>query len=178
VPEHRPGTPGKYRCLESFLWYDFEAGRSDWEVWLHRKLPDVSPVRAASVFRRAMQLHVTLRSLQAANSGIRIGEELSVVGHETLNQLISFYGIKPRLSEDGQISLATDKPGDPVAGLILMVLDALQSGFWRRFKLCNEPTCRASYYDASKAAVKTWCSMRTCGSRNKMKRYRSKDTRG
>jgi predicted RNA-binding Zn ribbon-like protein len=173
VPEHRPDTPSKYRCLESFLWHDFEAGRSDWEVWLRRKLPDVSPVRAASVFRRAMKLHATLRSLQAANSGIKIGKELSV-GRAMLNQLISVYGIKPRLSEDGQISLATDKPADPIAGLMLMALDALQSGFWRRFKLCNEPTCRASYYDASKAAAKTWCSMQTCGSRNKMKRYRAK----
>jgi hypothetical protein len=97
VPEHRPDTPSKYRCLESFLWHDFEAGRSDWEVWLRRKLPDVSPVRAASVFRRAMKLHATLRSLQAANSGIKIGKELSV-GHAMLNQLISVYGIKPRLS--------------------------------------------------------------------------------
>lgn len=175
MPEHRPDTPGKYRCLESFLWHDFKAGLSDWEVWLRRKLPDASPVRAASVFRRAMQLHATLRSMQAANSGIKIGDELSV-GPEMLNQFISVYGIKPCLSEDGHISLVTDKPADPVAGLMLMVLDALQSGFWQRFKLCNEPTCRASYYDASKAAAKTWCSMQTCGSRNKMMRYRAKAT--
>lgn len=61
-----------------------------------------------------------------------------------MRELISVYEIKPRLSEDGQISLATDEPADPVTGLILMALDVLQSGFLRRFKLCNEPTCRAS----------------------------------
>ena len=171
LPEHRPGTPAKYRCLESFLWHDFGAGRSDWEAWLRRKLPDVPPIKAATVYRRAMQLHATLRSLQAANSGMKIGDELSV-GPAMLNQFISAYGIKPCLSEVGHMSLATDKPEDPVAALMLMVLDALQSGLWRRFKLCSEPTCRASYYDASKAAAKTWCSMQTCGSRNKMKRYR------
>jgi len=173
LPEHRPGTPAKYRCLESFLWHDFGAGHSDWEAWLRRKLPDISPVGTAFVFRRAMQLHATLRSLQAVNNGIEIGEELSS-GNGTLNHLIVAYGIKPRLDEAGQISLATDKPTDPVAILMLSVLDALQSGAWRRFKLCNESTCRASYYDASKAAAKTWCSMEICGSRNKMKRYRSK----
>jgi hypothetical protein len=173
LPEHRPGTPAKYRCLESFLWHDFGAGRSDWEVWLRRKLPDIFPVGTAFVFRRAMQLHATLRSLQAANNGIEIGEELSS-GNVTLNHLIGIYGIKPRLDEAGQISLATDKPADPVAILMLSVLDALQSGAWRRFKLCSESSCRASYFDASKAAAKTWCSMEICGSRNKMKRYRSK----
>jgi predicted RNA-binding Zn ribbon-like protein len=55
-----------------------------------------------------------------------------------------------------------------------MALEALQSGIWRRFKLCHDPTSRASYYDVSKAAAKTWCSMETCDSRNKMRRYRAK----
>ena len=173
MPEHRPETPAKYRYLESFLWHDFEAGRSDWKVWLHRKLPGHSPAVAAATFQRAMQLHAALRSLQAANSGMQIGNEL-IAGREMLNRLIVLYRIEPCLGEDGQISLATNKPADPVASLVLMVLDALQSGLWRRFKLCHEPTCRASYYDASKAAAKTWCSMQTCGSRNKMKRYRAR----
>jgi predicted RNA-binding Zn ribbon-like protein len=173
VPEHRPDTPGKYRNLESFLWHDFEAGRSDWKDWLRRKIPDDSQEAAEAAFHPAMQLHSALRSLQATNSGMRIGTE-HAASREMLNRLIVRYRIQPRLGENGQISLATDKPADPVASLILMVLDALQSGFWRRFKLCHEPTCRASYYDASKAAAKTWCSMETCGSRNKMKRYRAK----
>ena len=172
MPEHRPETPAKYRQLESFLWHDFEAGRSDWKDWLHRKLPNDS-LAAAATFHRAMQLHAALRSLQAANSGMQIGKELAA-SHEALNGLIASYRIEPRLDEDGQVSLATNKPADPVAHLMLMVLDALQAGYWRRFKLCHEPTCRASYYDASKAAAKTWCSMQTCGSRNKMKRYRAR----
>ncbi len=172
VPEHRRETPVKYRNLESFLWHDFAAGRSDWKVWLRRKMPNDSQ-KAEAAFHPAMRLHSALRSLQAANSGMRIGAELAA-SRAVLNRLIARYRIQPRLGEDGQVSLATDKLADPVAALILMVVDALQSGFWRRFKLCHEPTCRASYYDASKPAAKTWCSMGTCGSRNKMKRYRAK----
>ena len=173
MPEHRLGTPSRYRDLESFLWHDFEAGRSDWKAWVSRKMPDTSIAAAEVAFRPAMQLHRALRSLQAANSGMRIGKELAAA-HEMLNRLIAHYRIQPHLGEDGGISLAPNKPADPVASLILMMLDALQSGFWRRFKLCHEPTCRASYYDASKASAKIWCSMQTCGSRNKMKRYRAK----
>ena len=52
--------------------------------------------------------------------------------------------------------------------------DAMQAGQWRRFKLCRDPSCRASFYDASKAAAKNWCAMQTCGSRNKMRRYRAR----
>jgi len=173
VPEHRPDTPDRYSNLESFLWHDFDAGRSDWEEWLRRKLLTQSSATAASSFEHAMQLRSALRSLQAANSGTRMGDELPSA-YETVNRLITTYGIEPQVDGNCRVSLATNKPADPVAGLVLLALDAFECGSWRRFKLCQEPTCRASYYDASNAAVKTWCSMQTCGSRNKMKRYRSK----
>lgn len=173
MPEHRAGTPGTLSILESFLWHDFEAGLSDWRAWLLRKMPDTSKAAAEAAFRHGMQLHSTLRSLQAANSGILIGKE-AAASREKLNRLIARYRIQPRLGEDREFSLTSDSLANPVVRLILMALEALQSGLWRRFKLCHEPTCRASYYDASKAAAKTWCSMETCGSRNKMRRYRAK----
>ena len=171
MPEHRAETPGSFSELESFLWHDFEAGLEDWAAWVRRKMPDVPAATAAAGFRPGMRLHGALRSLQAANSGITTGQE--VAGRETLNRLVFDYAIRPRLGEDGRLHLASDGPADPVERLILGALEAVRSDAWRRFKLCREPTCRASYYDASKAAAKTWCSMRTCGSRNKMRRYRA-----
>jgi len=62
---------------------------------------------------------------------------------------------------------------EPAALLLIEALEAMRLGLWRRFKLCREATCRASFYDASKAAGKVWCEMTTCGSRNKMRRYRA-----
>lgn len=173
MPEQRPETPTKYRCLESFLWHDYKDGRGDWTKWLRRKLPDVSSTTGEEAFHRAMQLHAALRSLQAENSRMHNSKDLSTA-REALNRLITAYQVHPRIGEDLQILLVVEKPEDPVAALLLAALGAIQSSFWRRFKLCNEPTCRASFYDASKAAVKTWCSMQTCGSRNKMFRYRAK----
>ena len=64
-------------------------------------------------------------------------------------------------------------PVDPVAPLLVLALEAIRADAWRRFKLCREPGCRASFFDSSKATAKTWCAMRTCGSRNKMRRYRA-----
>ena len=172
MPEHRPETPDGLSDLESFLWNDFEAGLADWQAWVRRKMPNTSRAVATAAFHHGMRLHVALRSLQAVNSGIRIDE--AVAGHEAFNDLIAHYVIQPRLGEDGRLCFASDSPGDPVVRLVVMVMEALQSGDWRRFKLCREPTCRASYYDASRAAAKTWCSMATCGSRDKMRRYRAR----
>ena len=173
MPEHRPETPSEFRILESFLWHDFETARSDWNAWVLRKLPETSEAAARAAFHRAIELHGALRWLQAANSGMKIGINLAA-SLETLNRLITYYRIQPRLREIGYLSLASESPSNPVSHLLLMALSALQSGSWRRFKLCSDPECRASYYDASKAATKTWCSMATCGSRNKMRRYRAR----
>jgi predicted RNA-binding Zn ribbon-like protein len=172
MPEHRVETPSRLRDLESFLWHDFAAGLADWTAWVRRKMPHIPHSATKAAFEYSMQLHVALRALQAANSGIRIGDKAA--GRGALNGLIARYLIQPRLNEDGQVSLAADGPQDPVVLLVLMALDAMQCDVWRRFKLCRETTCRASYYDASKAAAKTWCSMETCGSRNKMRRYRAR----
>jgi predicted RNA-binding Zn ribbon-like protein len=173
MPEHRPGTPAKLSELESFLWNDFEAGLKDWSAWVRRKLPQCLHAETEErSFGNAMLLHKALRSLQAANSGIATDKE--VASRQTVNNLVAHYGIHPRLGEDGSDSLSSNSPRDAVALLILAALDAMHSGTWVRFKLCQEPTCRASYYDASKSAAKTWCSMETCGSRNKMRRYRAK----
>lgn len=173
MPEHRTGTPARLSQLESFLWHDFDAGFDDWNVWVRRKMPhSAEATTTKSAFRYGMQLHAAMRSLQAANSGMATGNE--VAGRETFNRLVARYGIHPHLGEDGVIVLASDRPTDGVVSLMLAAFEAMQTGVWKRFKLCREPTCRASYYDASKPAAKTWCSMDTCGSRNKMRRYRAK----
>jgi hypothetical protein len=173
MPEHRPGTPSQLSELESFLWHDFEAGLEDWNSWVQRKMPQcLRATSGKSTFGKGMQLHRALRSLQAANSGIETGEE--VASRQTVNSLVAHCGIRPRLGEDGRIFLTSNSPENAVALLMIVALNAMQTGIWERFKLCREPTCRASYYDASKSGAKTWCSMETCGSRNKMRRYRAR----
>lgn len=51
----------------------------------------------------------------------------------------------------------------------------MTEGSWRRFKICRDETCRASYFDTTRNDGKTWCAMQTCGSRNEMRRFRAKD---
>ncbi len=166
MPEHGEGTPGRWRLLESFLWHDLD-DPEEWARWATRTAPD----RAAEArYPDAKRLHAALRALQAGNSGIVTDLEEP---RTTLNRLVARHDIRPCLDEHGTPRLVPDDPVDPVAPLLVLALEAMGSGAWRRFKLCREPTCRASFFDSSKAAAKTWCAMRTCGSRNKMRRYRA-----
>ena len=172
MPEHRERTPSALRDLESFLWHDFEAGADDWLAWLKRKMPDVGDALARASVADAAELHAALRSLQAANSGF--ASVAAGAGHLAINRLVERLGVRPYLRPNTTLHLTADEPAAPVVSLLLTALEIMQSGQWRRFKLCREPTCRASYYDASKAVAKMWCAMETCGSRDKMRRYRAR----
>ncbi len=172
MPEHAATTPAGLRELESFLWHDFASGADTWKAWVRRKLPELPETVSHAAFHRGVRLHDALAALQAVNSGLPTGEPAAA--REALNRLIAQCRIRPRLDADGALCLASAISADPVVRLAIAALEAMRSGVWHRFKRCREPTCRASFYDGSRAAARTWCSMRTCGSRNKMRRYRAR----
>jgi len=172
MPEHGPGTPEKYKVLESFLWWDFDSF-ADWEKWLKAKaLPDLRVPRKKD-FVSVLQFQSALRQLEAENNGA----DGKTDGYEFLNELIQKFGIWPEIVEQGHVKLwphSLAAPADPICRLLLLVLEAMSAGDWKRFRVCLEPTCRASYYDSSRKGSKTWCRMATCGSRNKMRRLRAR----
>jgi predicted RNA-binding Zn ribbon-like protein len=54
--------------------------------------------------------------------------------------------------------------------LVAPVYLALADGTWDRLKACERSTCRWLFYDASRNRSGHWCSMATCGSREKNRR--------
>ena len=66
----------------------------------------------------------------------------------------------------------TDSACERVIGqLVAIIYNSIVDGTWARFKCCALPTCGWAYYDTTKSRTKRWCSMRTCGSRSKARRY-------
>ena len=174
MPEHRDGTPPAFRELESFLWHDFGDGLAGWLAWLRRR-SHLAGEAALVSFADAKRLHAALRTLQAANADpARLATD-GMSAHGTLNRLTAQTGIHPFIDAGGIVALTASDAGDPVALLLIEALEAMRLGVWRRFKLCRETTCRASFYDVSKGAGKVWCDMATCGSRDKMRRYRARN---
>jgi len=60
--------------------------------------------------------------------------------------------------------------------LSIIIAEALRDGLWDRFRTCANPACRWGFYDNSKNGSGRWCSMDTCGARNKMSAFRAKAT--
>lgn len=70
---------------------------------------------------------------------------------------------------------AVDRGVAEMLGEVLTAMvDAHRDGSWHRLKMCQASTCDVVFYDRSKNGSKAWCSMRTCGNRNKTRSYRGR----
>lgn len=63
-----------------------------------------------------------------------------------------------------------------LAQLLGIVHDAMHDGTWARLKACRDAACRWAYFDHSKNRSAAWCSMASCGNRNKARRRRAAAT--
>ncbi|NER79744.1 MAG: CGNR zinc finger domain-containing protein [Leptolyngbya sp. SIO1D8] len=92
---------------------------------------------------------------------------------ERLTDTISHVSFRLRFEEDHPALIPVTRSScDRVIGLLIAIIyRSMIDGTWVRFKCCALPTCGWAYYDTTKSRTKRWCSMQTCGSRNKARRY-------
>src|SRR6266545_3296834 len=64
--------------------------------------------------------------------------------------------------------------GRILAAAFLAELD----GTWERLKECADDTCTGVFYDRSKNHSGKWCSMQSCGNRNKVRAWRARQHAG
>lgn len=116
-----------------------------------------------------MALQGVLRALQAQNSGLAEGD--AAAASAALTRLLAERQAGVQVKANGEIAFAFAVAG-PLEHLLGLALAAIQTGDWPRFKVCRDPDCRASFFDATRNGSKTWCAVATCASRNKMRRAR------
>jgi predicted RNA-binding Zn ribbon-like protein len=81
---------------------------------------------------------------------------------------IAFEGTHPRLR-----SLHSGARGG-VTQLLVAIAEAQANDTWGRLKLCAAEGCLLAFYDSSKNRSRHWCSMGTCGNRQKTRTYRGR----
>lgn len=168
MPEHRDGTPTELRDLESFLWCDLHT-EAAWRAWVEQRQFDGR--EAETSFAEAVEVQMALRQLEAVNNGADLPAGVSKA-MSSLNQAIERHALRPGITATGVHMDA--RAGDPVGHVLQIMLQAMMTDVWPRFKLCRDTACQASFFDSSKNGSKIWCSMEICGSRNKMRRHRAK----
>lgn len=126
---------------------------------------------AAEGHARALALREALRGLAVANNG----GPLYPVDLATLNRAATETGLRPRFLRGGARLEPTASGLDAVLGrLVAEAYEAMLDGSWSRFKACADQGCRWAFVDESRNGKRTWCSMRSCGNRAKVHRFRER----
>jgi predicted RNA-binding Zn ribbon-like protein len=142
------------------------------KAWLVAKgLLDDSQRVDASDLKHAIALREAIRALIGANSGSRVYP----VDIATLNEAATASGLRMRFGADGKPRLEPDATGVVAAmgRIVARMYAAMEDEDWTRLKLCSSQTCRWAFYDRSKNHSSRWCTMASCGNREKARRFRS-----
>jgi predicted RNA-binding Zn ribbon-like protein len=141
-------------------------------AWLRaRGLLSQEVVVDVEAFARARALRSVLRELAARNAH---GEEPDHDLRKRFAAAAAHAGLRVALDQHGDLRLEPDDDGvdGALAQILVRVLDAQAAGAWRRMKSCPGAHCGWLFYDASRNASSTWCSMAICGNRSKTAAYR------
>jgi predicted RNA-binding Zn ribbon-like protein len=132
-----------------------------------------APLPVAAL-RQAIEVRESLRVLLAHNGG---GPPPADTELEPLTALAQASSLKLSVGPAGLVGLTGGPDGGlagGLAGLLLIVRDAQQSGLWSRLKACHNPECRWAFFDRSHAHRGTWCDMATCGNMIKNRNMRAR----
>ena len=175
-------APGVLEIVRSFVnTYDADEltedlGSPDELVgWLagHELLGDAGPQRAtAADLRRAIELREALRAHLRAHHG----DPLRAGAAEVLDAAARRARLTVRFTGPDETALQPEASGvDGALGrLLAIVTAAIEDGTWRRLKVCPADDCQWAFYDESRNRSATWCDMKVCGNRAKVRGFRER----
>jgi predicted RNA-binding Zn ribbon-like protein len=62
--------------------------------------------------------------------------------------------------------------------ILAEVSEGMADGTWQRVKACRAGDCRWAFLDTAKNQSRAWCSMQSCGNREKVRAYRRRHHAG
>jgi predicted RNA-binding Zn ribbon-like protein len=175
----RPPAPGGLELVRQFVnTRDAEAGTDDIgspaeaRRWLVAAALIARSVRVtAADLDRIVEVRESLRALLLANNG----DPVPADAVERLNKAARRAGLSVQLGGAGvRLVPLTGGVGAAIAALLGAMYTAMAEGTWSRLKACRDDECQWAFYDHSKNHSASWCSMESCGNRNKARAYRSR----
>jgi predicted RNA-binding Zn ribbon-like protein len=118
-----------------------------------------------------------IKVLDALRATLHRDEERSVTdAQDVLERAAGRAGLRVCFGCGRDDRFHTEAPGLPgaVGRLLGIAFLAQLSGEWDRLRECSSPTCTSVFFDRSKNRSARWCSMQTCGNRNKVRNFRER----
>lgn len=122
-------------------------------------------------FREAIRVEIERRKTGKQNVGV-----LNTILAEAQSHL------KLVPNKDGGLRLERqwrqDTPEQMLAPVVEAAAELLATGDFSLVKRCEDAECVLWFYDRTKSHHRRWCSMATCGTRNKVAAFRKRQLRG
>jgi len=179
-------APGALETVRSFVnTLDIEDGTDALadpgapSAWFaeHELLGEATAVRASDAdVRHALELRAALRAHLDAHHG----EPLDPGAATVLDDAARRARLTARFGGLDKTSLEPQASGiDGALGrLLAIVAAAIADGTWKRLKVCPADDCRWAFYDESRNRSATWCDMKVCGNRAKVRGFRERTRSG
>jgi predicted RNA-binding Zn ribbon-like protein len=136
---------------------------------------DLGPVGAratAADLRHAIELREALRQALLGHNGVEVDENAAFA---VLDRVARQARI--RLCFDDCAGALTPEAGGVTASLgqiAIAVHSAMADGSWPLLKACRASDCQWAFLDTAKNHSRAWCSMRSCGNREKARAFRER----
>jgi predicted RNA-binding Zn ribbon-like protein len=145
-------------------------------AWLvgHRLLDEAA---AARLDRADLERITTFREAMRELLRTNLGDPIPPRALGVLNAEAERAALRVDFGSRGCAGLVPAGRGaaDLVLGRLLAVVAAADvEGTWKRLKVCADETCAWAYYDVSRNASRSWCSMKSCGNKAKARRHRQR----
>jgi predicted RNA-binding Zn ribbon-like protein len=130
----------------------------------------------AADLRRSIELREALRAHLRAHHG----DPLEAGAADILDAAARRARLTVRFTGPDQTALEPEAGGvDGALGRLLAIVSAaIDDGTWRRLKVCPADDCQWAFYDESRNRSATWCDMRVCGNRAKVREFRQRTRAG
>ena len=125
-----------------------------------------------SDLQHALAVREAMRGVIGGNSGYPVYP----VDLATLNEAAIASRLRMRFVPGGRVRLEPEASGavGAIGRLVATLYAAMQAEDWERLKVCDSETCRWVFFDRSRNHSSRWCTMASCGNREKARRFRQK----
>ena len=127
---------------------------------------------SAADLRDALELREALRTLLAAHNDVEGDVDAASAVLERVSRAAKLGVCFAR----GGLHLEPQSTGVRAAlgRIVAEVATAMSEGTWARMKACRAQDCLWVFLDTAKNQSRAWCSMKSCGNREKVRAYRAR----
>ena len=146
------------------------------EAWLRRRdLVPPSTVIEDADLDWALAIRDALRTKVDENAGAPRDHDAV----EVLNRAARDTGLQLCFGcEENRLHTEVDGIRGAIGTILGTAFLADMDGSFHRLRECQDPTCSTVFYDRSKNHTAKWCSMASCGNRNKVRKFRERERAG